>query len=113
MLVRATRLATYPDVTVVCGAIETDPEDPHAVVNPTVLVEVPSDSTEAYDRGEKLRHYVQIPTLREYVLVSHRERRIEVRRRGHDGRWGTFQSGHGEVVTLSSSASTRSTTARR
>lgn len=102
VLVRATRLATYPDVTVVCGPIETDPEDSHAVVNPTVLVEVSSDSTEAYDRGEKLKHYVQIPTLREYVLVSHRERRIEVRRRGHDGTWGTFQSGRGEVVTLSS-----------
>ena len=102
VLVRATRLATYPDVTVVCGPIETDPDDSHAVVNPTVLVEVSSDSTESYDRGEKLKHYVQIPTLREYVLVSHRERRIEVRRRGHDGTWGTFQSGRGEVVTLSS-----------
>ena len=102
VLVRATRLATYPDVTVVCGPIETDPDDPHAVVNPTVLVEVSSDSTESYDRGEKLKHYVQIPTLREYVLVSHRERRIDVHRRGHDDTWGMLQSGHGDIVTLSS-----------
>lgn len=102
VLVRATRLATYPDVTVVCGPIETDPEDPHAVVNPRVLVEVSSDSTEAYDRGEKLEHYRQIPTLREYVLISHRERRLEVHRREDDGTWRAIHSGSGEIVTLSS-----------
>lgn len=52
----ATGLATYADVTVVCGRLELDPEAPkrHPVLNPKVLVEVPSPSTEDYDRGEKL-----------------------------------------------------------
>ena len=67
--VRATGMATYPNVTAICGAVETDPDDPHAVIKPTVLVEVPSDRTEHYDRGEKFEHYRTIPTLREYVLV--------------------------------------------
>ena len=98
--VRATGLTTYPDVTVVCGTVETDPDDPHAVVNPTVLVEVLSDRAEVYDRGEKFKHYRQIPTLHAYVLVSHRERRIEVRSRDADGAWHEQQVGRGEQVAL-------------
>lgn len=99
--IRATSMATYPDATVVCGPIETDPDDPHAVVNPTVLVEVLSDRTEAYDRGEKFEHYRQIPSLREFVLVSHRERRIDVWGRDPQGEWHQRQGGRGEVVNLS------------
>src|SRR5882672_695224 len=48
-----TKLVTYPDVSVVCSRLETDPEDDRSITNPVVLVEVLSDSTEAYDRGEK------------------------------------------------------------
>ena len=98
--IRATRVATYPDVTVVCGAIETDPDDPHAVVNPTVIVEVLSDRTEHYDRNEKFDHYRSIPTLSEYVLVSHRERHLEIRRREADGQWSTTHGRRGEMVNL-------------
>jgi Uma2 family endonuclease len=76
--VLATGLATYPDVTVVCGAVQTDPEDKNAAVNPSLIVEVLSDSTEEYDRGEKLAHYQRIPTLKAVLLVSQRERRIEL-----------------------------------
>lgn len=83
--VRPTGLATYPDVTVVCGALETDPENASTVTNPTVIVEVLSPSTESYDRGEKLEHYRQIESLRECVLVAHDRRRIEVWRRSGDG----------------------------
>ena len=61
--VRATGLASYPDVTVVCGAAETDPENAETVVNPTVVVEVLSPSTMDYDLGEKFEHYRQIPSL--------------------------------------------------
>jgi len=100
--VRATGLATYPDVTVVCGPLERDGEDPHAAVNPTVLVEVTSESTEAYDRGEKFTHYRQIPSLREYVLVSHRERGIERRWRDPDGTWRSENVGRGGTVELPS-----------
>ncbi|HVE81215.1 MAG TPA: Uma2 family endonuclease [Myxococcales bacterium] len=85
--VRATGLCTYPDLSVVCGKRELDPDSKIVVLNPTVLVEVLSDSTEAYDRGEKYENYRQIDSLREYVLVSHREKLIEVFRRGEDGRW--------------------------
>jgi Uma2 family endonuclease len=86
--VLATGLATYPDATVVCERLETDPEDPkgHTLVNPQVIVEVLSPSTEDYDRGEKLAHYKQISSLREIVLVAHDEPRLELWRREAD-RW--------------------------
>ena len=95
----ATGVATYPDVTVVCGSVETDAEDPGAVTNPTVIVDL-SDSTEAYDRGDKFEHYRQIPTLQAYVLVSHRERRIETRRRAPDGSWSEHVAGRGQTAPL-------------
>lgn len=74
----ATGRATYPDVTVVCGGIERAADDDAAVTNPTLLVEVLSDSTESADRGDKWAHYQRIPQLREYVLVSQNTPRIEV-----------------------------------
>ena len=85
--VRATDLATYPDLTVSCGKVETDRDDPDGVLNPSLIVEVLSDSTEAYDRGAKAAHYRRIPSLREYVLVSHHEPLIEVYRRNERGNW--------------------------
>ncbi len=85
--VLATGLATYPDVSVVCGKLELDPEDPQAATNPTLLVEVLSDSSAHYDRGEKSTHYRRIESLRAYVLVSQRERRLEVAVRNNDGSW--------------------------
>jgi len=82
--VQKTGLATYPDVAVVCGDLELDVEDRHAVVNPTVLVEVLSHSTEAYDRGEKWVHYRQIPSLRAYILVDQIHTRVELYERAGD-----------------------------
>ena len=81
--VKATGLATYPDASVVCGRIHLDPEDPKhtTAVNPKVLVEVLSPSTEKYDRGEKADHYKKISSLRELVLVSTDSERIEVWRK--------------------------------
>lgn len=86
--VLATGLATYPDVSVVCDRLETDPADlkGNTVVNPLAVVEVLSPSTEDYDRGEKLSHYKQIPSLRCIVLVAHGEPRIELWRRDGE-RW--------------------------
>jgi Uma2 family endonuclease len=86
--VRATGLCTYPDVTVVCGKQETDADDKKnsTVINPRVLVEVLSPTTEAYDRGEKLEHYKQITSLEEIVLVAHEEPRLEIWRR-EGGHW--------------------------
>jgi Uma2 family endonuclease len=98
--VKATGLDTYPDVSVVCGYAERDLDDPNAVVNPTVLVEITSPSTEEYDRGEKLEHYKKIPSLREVLLVAHGERRVEVVRRLADGSWAPKSAGPGGSVTL-------------
>ncbi len=85
--VPATGLATHPDVTVVCGQLECDEEDPNAATNPVVVVEVLSPSTERYDREEKFAHFRRLRSLRAYVLVSHEERRIEVFTRNDDGSW--------------------------
>ena len=100
--VPATGLATYPDVTVVCGALERDPESYTTVVNPTLVVEVTSDGTEDYDRGEKLDHYKQLPSLRECVIASHREPRLEVWRREPDGSWSHRSATQGQVLRLES-----------
>ncbi|MFT3775337.1 MAG: Uma2 family endonuclease [Minicystis sp.] len=100
--VRATGLATYPDVTVVCGAIERDPENKHTITNPVVLVEVLSDSTEGYDREEKFSHYRRIPSLREYLLVSQHEQRIEHLSRNDDGSWTLRDVTPPEIVRIPS-----------
>lgn len=98
--VLATGLASYPDLSVVCGKQERDPEDANTLVNPIVLVEVLSDSTLAYDRGEKFAHYRRIPSLKEYVLVSQHEPRIEVFRRDEEGIWSLHEAAAGECVKL-------------
>lgn len=100
--VLATGLATYPDVTIVCGPREVDPDDKNSVTNPTLLVEVLSPSTEEYDRGEKFAHYKRIPTLRQYVLVSQGEPRVEVWTCDADGTWTVAVSTDGEVADLTS-----------
>ena len=100
--VLATGLTTYPDVTVVCGSMEGAPEDPEAVANPVLLVEVLSDSTEAYDRGAKAAHFRRIPSLQEYVFVSQGETRIEVFRRTGATRWELTEGRGGERVELAS-----------
>ena len=84
----ATGLGTYPDVSVVCGRLELDPDDKkgHTVGNPRVLVEVLSPSTETYDRVEKLSQYQKIEGLEEVVLIAHDRREIEIVRRELDGR---------------------------
>lgn len=96
--VAATGLGTYPDVSVVCGALELDPEDRrgHTVTNPTVVVEILSPSTEDYDRGEKLAEYKRIASLREIVLVAHDEPRLEIWRRV--GEIWTLEVSRGDAI---------------
>lgn len=96
-----TNRATYPDLTVVCGHRQTAPDDGDAIVNPTILVEVLSDSTEADDRGEKFAHYRRLSSLQEYVLVAQKAQRIEVFRREGE-RWVLTEHGPGTVVELPS-----------
>ena len=104
--VLATGLATYPDVTVVCGALALDPDNRDTAVNPRLVVEVLSDSTEKYDRGVKLQHYRQIPTLGAVVLVWQHEHRIEVWGREADGSWIARASGQGETAQVAPVACT-------
>ena len=95
----ATGLSTYPDAAVVCGRTLRASDDALAVTNPVLLVEVTSPSTEDYDRGEKLRHYMQLPSVREVLFVSHREARLTVHRRENPGRKVVDARQH-EIVTL-------------
>ena len=73
----------YPDILVVCGEPRFEDNVFDTLLNPIVLVEVLSPSTEAYDRGEKFEHYQQLTSLREYILVSQDEVRVEHHRRQH------------------------------
>jgi Uma2 family endonuclease len=99
--VAATGLSTYPDLSVGCGERRVDPLDPQALADPVVLVEVLSPSTEAYDRGEKFRHYQQIPSLLEVLLVAHERQEVEIRRRAKGG-WTRETVGAGGVAELKS-----------
>jgi Uma2 family endonuclease len=76
--VAASDLATYPDVSIVCGPAAHAADDPNAITNPRFLVEVTSPSTEDYDRGEKLSQYKQLASLEAVFLVSHRTKRVTV-----------------------------------
>jgi Uma2 family endonuclease len=88
--VEAAGLATFPDGSVICGPLAQHQPSPKATaLNPTVLLEVTSDSSEEYDTGDKAEHYRTIPSLRDYVVVSHRERRITVHSRAEHGEWVT------------------------
>jgi Uma2 family endonuclease len=100
--VEPTDFAGFPDVSTVCGERLTSPIDANALVNPTLLVEVTSRSTEEYDRGEKLEHYRRLPSLQVVLLVSHRERRVTVVER--QAGWRPRDVGTGEEVSLDSPA---------
>ena len=83
--IEATGLYTYPDVSMVCGEPRFQDREVDTLLNPTVIVEVLSPSTEAYDRGDKFRHYRRIDSLREFVLISQDRMMVEhYTRRGND-----------------------------
>src|SRR4051812_37215309 len=99
--IEATDLSTFPDVTVVCGERRVAAIDRNAATNPTLLVEVTSDSTEDYDRGEKLGHYKQLPSLSAVLIVSHRRPQITVVER-QGTRWIQRECRAGEACALQS-----------
>ena len=71
-------MITYPDFSFVCGVVEKSTIDVDAITNPTLIVEVTSKTTEAYDRTQKLAAYKTIPSLKVVMFVSHREHRVTV-----------------------------------
>jgi Uma2 family endonuclease len=77
VLVSWTGLYTYPDVVAVCGAPRFEDSEVDTLLNPNVIIEVLSETTEAYDRGKKFGHYRRLESLQEYVLVAQDEVRVE------------------------------------
>jgi len=82
-----TKLYTYPDITVLCGAPLFDDAEADTLLNPTVIFEILSPSTEKYDRGKKFEHYRTIETLQEYILVSQDKHLVEQYTRQTDTMW--------------------------
>ena len=77
----------YPDVTVICGKVEADPLSNHVALNPVLIVEVISETTGAYDRGEKFHNYQNIHSFREYVLVEQKKPQVDVLYKNASGDW--------------------------
>jgi len=80
-------LFTYPDISVVCGEINTLNNDKWNILNPCVLIEILSPSTRSYDRGEKFWFYRAIQTLKEYVIVDSENIQLEIFRVNERGHW--------------------------
>lgn len=92
-----TGLYAYPDITVVCGRAELTATNPPSLLNPRVIVEVLSESTEAHDRGAKAAHYRQRASVEAIVFVATGTRRVEVLTRGADGTWILQEATSGAV----------------
>jgi Uma2 family endonuclease len=97
--IRSTGAFTYPDLAMVCSQPEFLDAANDTLRNPVVIVEVLSDSTEAFDRGRKFRAYQTIESLQHYVLVSQHERLVEVMTR-QAGAWVMRSYRSGEPVVL-------------
>lgn len=103
--INATGLYTYPDIVVVCDEPQFEDEVMDTLLNPRVLVEVLSDSTEKYDRGLKFAHYRQVPSVGEYVLVAQDRPLVERYVRQPDDTWLlTLFSGLTEIFAFVSIA---------
>jgi Uma2 family endonuclease len=85
--IEANSLFTYPDLSIICGEIQTLENYKDNVTNPSVLIEVLSPSTADYDRGGKFKLYRDIPSLKEYILISSTEILIEKYEKQSDGTW--------------------------
>ncbi len=85
--VRPTGLYTYPDISVVCSEAEFGNDQLDTLLNPMLIIEVLSPSTERYDRGKKFQHYRELAALREYVLIAQDSPRIERYWRQDDDIW--------------------------
>ncbi|WP_295391897.1 Uma2 family endonuclease [uncultured Thiodictyon sp.] len=85
--VSKTGMYTYPDIAAVCGEPQFEDAAVDTLLNPVVIIEVLSDSTEQYDRGAKFRHYRTVASLRHYLLVAQSECRVEHYVRESNNRW--------------------------
>ncbi|MBI3248073.1 MAG: Uma2 family endonuclease [Deltaproteobacteria bacterium] len=85
--VSPTGLYTYPDIVVVCGQAQFADDHKDTLLNPTLIVEVLSESTKDYDRGEKFEHYRSLASFNEYVLIAQERHHVEHCVRQPDNRW--------------------------
>lgn len=92
----------YPDASVVCGPVICAPDDAHAIANPTLVVEILSDSTEAYDRGTKNLEYRAFASIKEVVFVSQKKQAVEIHRRNAEGLFVIKDYGPGSTVEFAS-----------
>lgn len=77
----------YPDISIVCGKVEKKDGVFNTATNPSVIIEVTSQSTEKYDRGYKQIYYLQIPSLKEYIIVDSLKCNVEINRKQENGNW--------------------------
>jgi Uma2 family endonuclease len=96
--VSKTGLYTYPDIVVVCDPPQYGDRRHDTGLNPTLIIEVLSPSTEAYDRGFKFAQYRALESLQEYALVSQSEPRVEIFRRQSSGDWLLSEAAGTEAV---------------
>jgi len=85
--IRASDVYTYPDVMVIADPVTLKPGRKDTVINPLLIGEILSDSTESYDRGDKFEKYRTIPTFQEYLLIHQHEPHIEQFVKQSDGKW--------------------------
>lgn len=105
--VSATGLYTYPDVVVVCGEPRFLDNHRDTLLNPTLIIEVLSRSTEAYDRGRKFEHYSSVESLGEYLLLSSDRMHADLCSRQPNSKWLRTLAGQpGDVIELSAAGCT-------
>lgn len=92
VLVVAGGLYTYPDLSAVCEAPQFADAQVDTLLNPTLLVEILSPSTENYDRGNKAKLYREIPSVKEILLIAQDRFDVELYRRQPDGTWVIFNA---------------------
>ena len=101
--INATGKYTYPDIVVACDEERFDDEEKDTLLNPVVIIEVLSESTEAYDRGKKFEHYQRLESLTDYLLVAQDPYRVEqyVRQEGREWRYSEYHNAE-DVVKVNS-----------
>ena len=98
---------TYPDVVVVCGQPQFLDDQLDTLLNPDLIVEVLSESTRNYDRGDKFQQYRGIPSFREYLLVDQAKAHVERYSKQQDGTWSLWETDSLDHVVLLESIAVR------
>jgi len=103
MRVKIAQNYVYPDIVIHCGDAQFEDNEFDTLTNPVVIMEILSDSTEAFDRGKKFAYYQKVETLQEYILISQKEHYVEQYTRDEDGTW-EYRSyeGAGQVLKIES-----------